>query len=373
MQAFDSVVLQGQYATGNGLTPGSATYIPPGPLFASNLVSVRGFPADFGLLCNGTAANPQYTLSPEQVVDVPSFTPLATPTLSAYASQLISFNNVDPSFTTGQFTLSYTPPPPAASPPPSSNIPWPTTTGTPAVPVTAANLASALAALVQTNLTPLVGGTLPANPVVSVTPISFANGIVTLQVGFTGAAAQTSGPIGIQSVSLLTSTNPAGTSVIVAAGPPARYVENTVTAIAQAYSILEAAGHYGDKAVVLYPYVYADINSPLAATLILPADRIKELMMEGIFATGSLPGIPNPISPPGPGPLAPVPNASNPQAQSMGVVVSIGTDTADLVIGQDPVIAFSQIDQNGYFIFRCVMRGLVRPKDITSFCRLEFL
>jgi hypothetical protein len=56
----------------------------------------------------------------------------------------------------------------------------------------------------------------------------------------------------------------------------------------------------------------------------------------------------------------------------MGVVISVGPDTVDLVIGQEPVTAFSQVDANGYFIFRVLCRMALRPKDITALCRLEF-
>src|SRR5215468_4065293 len=67
------------------------------------------------------------------------------------------------------------------------------------------------------------------------------------------------------------------------------YQSNTVTAVAQAYSVLQAAGHYGPYALVLQTFPYADTHSPLPNTLILPADPIKELVTAGFYGSGTLP------------------------------------------------------------------------------------
>ena len=161
-------------------------------------------------------------------------------------------------------------------------------------------------------------------------------------------------------------------SAAAAAPAPVEYSQLTVAAIADAYSILQATGHYGPYACVIYFYPYADSYSPLPNTLILPADRINPLMTKGYYGTGTMPGIPNPTNPPAAGPLAAIPNPTNLGTQSMGLVVSIGGNTMDLVIGQDPVTAFMQQDPNGNVRFRVVERFALRLKDMSAVIRLEF-
>ena len=93
-------------------------------------------------------------------------------------------------------------------------------------------------------------------------------------------------------------------------------------------------------------------------------------MTEGYFGTGTLPGTPNPVNPavavPG------IPNPTNVNTQSMGLVVSTGGNTMDLVIGQDPVAAFSQVDQFGNLLLRLFTRFALRLKDASAVIRLEF-
>jgi len=175
------------------------------------------------------------------------------------------------------------------------------------------------------------------------------------------------GPAGPQNL-------PAGQVVSVPQGAPAAgavsYAENTVRAIGDAYSQLQQGGHYGPYACVLFFYPFADSYGPLANTLILPADRINPLMTDGYFGTGTLPGTPNPVNPAVP--VAGIPNPTNLNTQSMGLVVSTGGNTMDMVIGQDPVAAFSQVDQFGNLLLRLFTRFALRLKDNSAVIRLEF-
>jgi len=134
------------------------------------------------------------------------------------------------------------------------------------------------------------------------------------------------------------------------------YGPNTFEAVAQAYSQLQAQGHYGPYALVLETIPYADTYAPLPATLTLTADRIKPLMPAGFFGTGTLP--PNPP----PAPVAPY----------FGVVVSLGGNTMDLVTGLEPIVAFMQEDTNGNFRFRVLERFALRVKDTTGIIVLQF-
>jgi len=134
------------------------------------------------------------------------------------------------------------------------------------------------------------------------------------------------------------------------------YGPNTFEAVAQAYSALQAVGQYGPYALILETVPYADTYAPLPATLTLTADRIKPIVTSGFFGTGTLP--PNPP----PAPAAPY----------YGVLVSLGGNTMDLVVGLEPLVAFMQEDTNGNFRFRVLQRFALRVKDPTGIIILKF-
>jgi uncharacterized linocin/CFP29 family protein len=137
--------------------------------------------------------------------------------------------------------------------------------------------------------------------------------------------------------------------------PGVLYGPNTFTAVAQGYSVLQASGHYGPYALVLETVPYADTYAPLS-DLTVTADRIKPLMTAGFFGTGTLP--PNP--PPAPAP------------PFYGVMVSLGGNTMDLVVGLEPMAAFMQEDVNGNFRFRVLERFALRVKDPTAIVIYKF-
>lgn len=148
--------------------------------------------------------------------------------------------------------------------------------------------------------------------------------------------------------------------------PGADYGENTFTAVSRAYSQLQggvAAGggalrqsHYGPYALVLRTEPFADTHAPLRTTLIMPADRIKPLLADDgrggrhFYGTGTLPVDPLPV----------------------GVMVSIGGNTMDLVVGVDATTAFLQEDQTGLYRFRVFERFALRLKDDSAIVLLEF-
>jgi uncharacterized linocin/CFP29 family protein len=134
----------------------------------------------------------------------------------------------------------------------------------------------------------------------------------------------------------------------------------TFEAVSQAYAQLQAAGHYGPYALVLQTIPYADTYAPLPGGLVVTADRIKPLVTAGFFGTGTLP----------PNPAAGVVNVS--PLPSYGVLVSLGGNTMDLVVGLEPVAAFMQEDVNGDFRFRVVERSALRVKDTTAIVVLQF-
>jgi hypothetical protein len=146
------------------------------------------------------------------------------------------------------------------------------------------------------------------------------------------------------------------------------YSGNTVTAVNAAFALLAGGGYAGPYVTVLHFYPFADSLTPIPATLILPADRIKPLMEAGFYSSTTLPGVSVPLVNPAGGPQNPA--ARIPQAY--GLVISLGGNTVDLVNGLDPITAFSQVDPLGNFTFRLLTRFALRIKDIGAIVRLEF-
>ncbi|HKX27953.1 MAG TPA: encapsulin [Blastocatellia bacterium] len=143
---------------------------------------------------------------------------------------------------------------------------------------------------------------------------------------------------------------------------PLRFGERTFAAVADGYSRLQSGtglqqAHYGPYALVLHNEPYADTYAPLATTLIMPADRIKPLMTAGFFGTGTLPATGN------------TPNVR----ETTGVLVSLGGNTMDLVVGMGATTAFLQEDTEGRYRFRVYERFALRLKDTSSVIKFEFV
>ena len=126
-----------------------------------------------------------------------------------------------------------------------------------------------------------------------------------------------------------------------------RYGENTFAAVARAYSLLQGKGHNGPYALVLHSDIYADTFAPLANTLVMPADRIRPLVTQGFYGTGTLP-------------------------KGSGLLVSLGGNTMDVVVGINPTTVFQQVDDSGIYRFRVFERFALRIKDPSSLVRLQF-
>jgi uncharacterized linocin/CFP29 family protein len=134
---------------------------------------------------------------------------------------------------------------------------------------------------------------------------------------------------------------------------PLRFGERTFEEVAEAYSRLQSGegleqAHYGPYALVLHHEPYADTYAPLATTLIMPADRIKPLVTAGFYGTGTVP------------PLT-------------GLLVSLGGNTMDLVVGMDVTTSFLQEDPDGRYRLRVWERFALRRKDSSAIIKLEFL
>jgi uncharacterized linocin/CFP29 family protein len=137
---------------------------------------------------------------------------------------------------------------------------------------------------------------------------------------------------------------------------PSSYGLNTLAAVAQAISQLQANGQSGSYALVLNTVPYADLYAALPGTLIIPANQIQPLTTAGLYASGTLP-------------TANLPDSG---AYS-GLVVSLGGDTVDLVSALDGRAEFAQDDPDGNSRFRVIQRFALRLKDPTAVIPLLFL
>jgi uncharacterized linocin/CFP29 family protein len=144
------------------------------------------------------------------------------------------------------------------------------------------------------------------------------------------------------------------------------YGSNTFQQAALAYAQLQGAGQYGPYALVLQTTPYADTYAPVAAGLVITADRIKPLMTAGFYGGGTLPSqIQASVS------FTP-PAAPAGSASFTGVLVSLGGNTMDLVVGLDATTSYMQQDSNGNYRFRVLERFALRLKDTSGVIRLEF-
>jgi len=126
-----------------------------------------------------------------------------------------------------------------------------------------------------------------------------------------------------------------------------RFGERTYEAVTEGCARLESKGHYGPYALILHTVPYADTFAPLAVTLETPASLLEPMLGAGFYETGSLP-------------------------PSTGLLVSVGGNSMDLVVGRDATATFLQQDFEGKYVFRVYKRFALRVKDDSAIIRLDF-
>ncbi len=126
-----------------------------------------------------------------------------------------------------------------------------------------------------------------------------------------------------------------------------RFGDRTFAAVTQGGARLKSQGHYGPYALILHTISYADTFAPLAVTLATPASLLEPMTDAGFCETGTLP------------PLT-------------GLLISIGGNSMDLVVGRDATTTFLQQDATGKYVFRVYKRFALRVKDPSAIIRLNF-
>ena len=130
-------------------------------------------------------------------------------------------------------------------------------------------------------------------------------------------------------------------------GAPKRYVEHIFDAVVEGYALLQGQGHNGPYALALRSEAYADTFASLPGSIVMPADRITPLVQLGMFGTGTLP-------------------------PATGLLISVGGNTVDLVVGVEPTTEFLQVSTEGLYRFRVFERFALRVKDSSALVRLAF-
>jgi uncharacterized linocin/CFP29 family protein len=119
----------------------------------------------------------------------------------------------------------------------------------------------------------------------------------------------------------------------------------TFEAVAKAFSKLQASSHTGPYGLLLDADNYAAAFEVPKGEIVPSAERLRGLV-QALYGTAAMP-------------------------DGQGVLVSVGGDTVDLVIGSDPNVAFLGLDADDRFGFRVVERFVLRVKDPTACVRLE--
>lgn len=126
--------------------------------------------------------------------------------------------------------------------------------------------------------------------------------------------------------------------------------ERTLAAVTEGCARLKKKGHYGPYALVLHDIPYGDTFSPLPGTLIKAADRLRPMMKAGFYGTATLPADPSPT----------------------GLLVDVGGNSMDLVIGKPATTTFLFDDAEGLYRFRVAKRFALRLKDPSAIIKLIF-
>jgi len=148
--------------------------------------------------------------------------------------------------------------------------------------------------------------------------------------------------------------------------PAPGYGTETFTQVTAAMASLVASGNSGPYALVLDTFPYADAYAPIAS-LAVPADAIKPLMTAGFFGTSAL-RLYGP--PPPPPPVVAAAAAATPPY--FGVLVSLGGNTVDLVVGLHATTAILQENAQGNFQLQVIERIALRFKNPPGVVQLQF-
>jgi uncharacterized linocin/CFP29 family protein len=138
-----------------------------------------------------------------------------------------------------------------------------------------------------------------------------------------------------------------------------------LAAVAVGIAALNGRAQPGPYALLLSPDRYAQTYGPAAPGLLqTPGDQINHVVTGGFYMANSL-AIPNvapllaalPVPPPNP---------------DIGILVSLGGEPAKIILGTDPITAFTNTDPQGNYHFRVFERIQMVVQDGRAFQMLTF-
>jgi uncharacterized linocin/CFP29 family protein len=139
---------------------------------------------------------------------------------------------------------------------------------------------------------------------------------------------------------------PAGAPSGVSAAPlAATRGDAVVNSIVQAINQLEANGHVGPFACVLGHDLFATVCTPSAA-LVLPRDRIMPFLEGPLLRSSSIPA-------------------------DEGLIVGLGGNPVELVVGSDISVRFLQMTPEPRFLFRVSERVALRAREWSAIAVLD--
>jgi uncharacterized linocin/CFP29 family protein len=140
---------------------------------------------------------------------------------------------------------------------------------------------------------------------------------------------------------------PAGASLSVAAASPGPGTRGDaiVNSIVQAINQLEANGHVGPFACVLGHELFATVCTP-SAGLVLPRDRILPFLEGPLLRSSTIPG-------------------------DQGLVMGLGGNPVELVVGSDISVRFLQMTPEPRFLFRVSERVALRAREWSAVAVLD--
>jgi uncharacterized linocin/CFP29 family protein len=139
--------------------------------------------------------------------------------------------------------------------------------------------------------------------------------------------------------------------------PPPTSVGDIIGAVAQGMANLNTRAQPGPYALFLSPERYAQTFAPNSAgQLETPGDQINHVVTGGFYMVSCLAVPPQPPAPP----------------PDVGILVSLGGVPAEIILGTDPMIAFTFTDVPGNYHFRVFERIQMVVRDGRAFQTLQF-
>jgi hypothetical protein len=122
--------------------------------------------------------------------------------------------------------------------------------------------------------------------------------------------------------------------------------QQVFTAVVRAVTDLERAGHFAPFACVLGDDLFQAVNTPVPQSMVLPRDSILPYLGGPLLRSSAIP-------------------------RGAGLVMSMQSAPAEIVVGKDLGVNFLQSTLEGRYVFRVSERFVLRVKEPAALVRLE--